>query len=85
MPFLAEKSRKKVKIIGKKEELLKYFDADQLLPEYGGTNPFEYRWPPDGEPVKDDPTSLGNDDNEIEDPELKNLADEAAKDFDVKE
>jgi len=47
-PFLADKSRKKMRIISKKEDLLNYFDKDQLLPEYGGTAKYQYRYPLDG-------------------------------------
>ncbi len=86
-PFLAEKSRKKKKILSKTEDLLNYFDADQLLPEYGGTNKFEYRWPPNAEPVKDDviSPSTNENDEDINDPELKNMAEDAEKDFDLKQ
>ena len=44
-PFLKKKTRKRFKLIGKdpKKELLKYFDSDCLMKEYGGTSNFEIK------------------------------------------
>ena len=41
-PFLAKKTKDKIKIIGEIPELLNYFDEDCLLPEHGGTSDFKY-------------------------------------------
>jgi len=41
-PFLAQKTKDKIVILDQPEHLNKFFNEDQLLPEYGGTVPFEY-------------------------------------------
>jgi len=41
-PFLAKKTKEKIKIINDIPELLQYFDEDCLLPEHGGTSDYQY-------------------------------------------
>lgn len=37
-PFINSRTRKKIKIIAKNEDLLEFFDKDSLLRELGGTS-----------------------------------------------
>ena len=59
-PFLAKKTREKIKLIYKKEDLLQYFENDQIYEENGGTKKFSYdpyeMWglPREGEEEKDE-------------------------------
>jgi hypothetical protein len=69
-PFLAEKSKQKVKIIDKPADLLKFFDKDQLLPEYGGISTFQYCYPPDAKPIEDKIDLNAEKDDEKEDPDF---------------
>ena len=76
-PFLNDNTKKKIRILDKPSELHKYFTADNLLLEHGGTSPFLYRYPPDSAPIVDGPTA--NDDDDKPDPELLKLADQISK------
>eukprot|EP00357_Protocruzia_adherens_P004485 CAMPEP_0115004304 /NCGR_PEP_ID=MMETSP0216-20121206/19116_1 /TAXON_ID=223996 /ORGANISM="Protocruzia adherens, Strain Boccale" /LENGTH=304 /DNA_ID=CAMNT_0002370253 /DNA_START=52 /DNA_END=966 /DNA_ORIENTATION=- len=44
-PFLAKKTKEKIHIMSKPEDLLEHFDADMLSTEYGGDNTWEYEYP----------------------------------------
>ena len=41
-PFLSPKTKEKIKIVARNEDLLEYFDQDQLLPEHGGSSKYVY-------------------------------------------
>ena len=73
-PFLNEKTKSKIKIVDKSSELFKYFTADNLLMEHGGTSPFLYRYPPDAKPITDGPSTNDDDDDDKIDPELLKMA-----------
>lgn len=44
-PLLNKKTREKIQIVRNVEGLAQYFDSDQLLREYGGTNTYEHPYP----------------------------------------
>lgn len=72
-PFLSEKTKNKMKLIDNpQKDLLKYFDSENLLKEYGGTSTYEYAWPPGSAPVRDDGTVAEADD--VEDENIKAMA-----------
>jgi hypothetical protein len=73
-PFLSEKTKKKLKLIDKPQDLINYFDADQLGKEYGGTSPFEYTWPPNSAPVKDDFVEGSAPTDDVEDDSVRQIA-----------
>lgn len=80
-PFLADKTKEKIKIMGKPTDLIQHFDKDQLLPEYGGTSKFQYAWPLGSKPVSDDPLKEDDDNTDFDKPdkELEKMVNEAAK------
>lgn len=41
-PFLTQRTKDKMIIIGKQEDFFKYFEPENLLPEHGGTSDFIY-------------------------------------------
>ena len=59
-PFLAKKTREKIKLVNKHEELRQWFEEDQIFEEYGGNKKYSYdpygMWglPKDGEEEKED-------------------------------
>jgi len=74
-PLLNEKTKSKIKIIDKVSDLYKYFTADNLMMEYGGTSPFQYRYPPDSKPILDITSATGDDDDEPQvDPEMLKMS-----------
>jgi len=78
-PFLSDKTKNKVKLINKNEELLNYFDPENLLKEYGGTSTFQYSWPPGSSPIKDD--FVQGEIDEVEDKNLENTLEQETKDL----
>ena len=54
-PFLDEKTRQKIKLVDKLEDLKEEFREDQLLVEHGGTSTYQYSWPKNSEPITDIP------------------------------
>lgn len=42
-PFLSKKTREKTVILNDTSKLLEFVDAEQLLPEHGGTNQFDWK------------------------------------------
>jgi len=78
-PFLSDKTKNKVKLINKNEELLNYFEPENLLQEYGGASKFEYSWPPDSSPIKDYFVSATSDD--IEDENIEKEIEKESKDL----
>lgn len=77
-PFLSEKTKGKLKLINKNEELLNYFEPEYLLKEYGGTADYLYSWPADSSPIRDD-VGTGNDNDEVDEEFLKQTEKELAK------
>jgi hypothetical protein len=80
-PFLADKTKDKIKIMGKPTDLVQHFEKDQLLPEYGGSAKFQYRYPADAKPVTDD--DVVNDDggeNDKPDADFEKMVDKLAQD-----
>lgn len=64
-PFMDEKTKKKILLVNKVEELQKDFDRSELLIEHGGTSTYQYAWPPNSTPIVDEPTSANpTDDSE---------------------
>lgn len=70
-PFLSEKTKNKLKLVNKNEELLNYFEPQNLLKEYGGTADYQYAWPADSSPLKEDLTSADNDNDEVSEEYMK--------------
>ena len=73
-PFMSDKTKKKIKVVNNTKELLDYFEPENLLKEYGGTSDFEYRWPADAPPVRDDASAAQDDATDVEDESIKAMA-----------
>jgi hypothetical protein len=44
-PFIAKKTRDKIRILGGPQNLREFFDDDQLLREYGGSDDYIHPYP----------------------------------------
>ncbi|EAR84753.1 divergent CRAL/TRIO domain protein (macronuclear) [Tetrahymena thermophila SB210] len=50
-PFLSKRTKEKIVLLKKEEEILKYISKEELLAEYGGTSTFQYAYPPGSKPL----------------------------------
>ena len=66
-PFLDEKTRNKIKLVDKLDDLKKHFDDDQLMIEHGGTSPYRYAWPEGTSPLIDTPNDMNSAEQDQED------------------
>lgn len=74
-PFLDDKTKKKIVLVSKLDELKKDFDPSQLMVEHGGTSLYQYSWPEGSKPIVDTTDDLEGDDDKEGDPEqIKKLA-----------